>query len=471
MSAGAAEQPGRDEMAARLAGHRILGGAPPEELAWLSAHGRLRRYAVGEYVVRKGQTVLELQVILAGRAAITMDRGAGPRRIMDIAGGDVAGVLPYSRLVASPVDGLVEETLETCALERDLLPELARSCPWVTTVLVHEMLARARAFTANDLHDEKMVSLGRLAAGLAHELNNPAAAAVRSASLLGRALAESEQASQALGAAGLGAEQRAALERTQVRCQCTPHLAVESPLERADREDAIADWLSGHGADPAGAAALVETTLTLDALDELAAALPAAAVPVAVRWLAAGCATRALALDLEKAAARMHGLVSSIKRFTHMDRAATTERVDLRQSLADVIAIVATKARRKSVKVDVDLEPALPPVRAVAGELNQVWLNLVDNALDAAPESGHVRITARPQGPAVAVSVVDNGAGIPPEIQGRIFDAFFTTKAVGEGTGLGLEIARRLVQAQGGAIEVESRPGRTEFRVVLPAAP
>jgi signal transduction histidine kinase len=293
---------------------------------------------------------------------------------------------------------------------------------------------------------------------------------VRSASLLAGALDESEQASRALGAAGLNGAQLAAVDRLRGRCQCTPALAVQSTLERADREDAIAEWLGQHGADPAAAAALVETTLTLDALDELAAALPPAALAPAIRWVAAGCATRALALDVEKAASRMHALVSSVKRFTHMDRAPTPEAVDLGQSLADVLTIVAAKARRKQVKVTVDIDPGLPRVRAVAGELNQVWLNLVDNALDAAPESGHVTVTASRQRASVLVRVIDDGPGIPPEIQSRIFDAFFTTKPVGEGTGLGLEIARRLVHGQQGDIEVESRPGHTEFRVTLPLA-
>jgi signal transduction histidine kinase len=173
---------------------------------------------------------------------------------------------------------------------------------------------------------------------------------------------------------------------------------------------------------------------------------------------------------VERAASRMHALVSSVKRFTHMDRAPAPGPVDLGQSLADVITIVAAKARRKQVKVTVDLEPGLPPVRAVAGELNQVWLNLVDNAIDAAPESGTVTVTGRRHRVTVIVRVVDDGPGIPPEIQSRIFDAFFTTKPVGEGTGLGLEIVRRLVHGQQGDIEVESRPGRTEFRVTLPLA-
>jgi signal transduction histidine kinase len=464
------DRPGSDgDIVGRLAAHRIVGGAPPEELTWLAAHGRLVRYETGAVLTRKGLPVDQLQLVLSGRFAIQMDRGAGSRRIMELRAGDVGGVLPYSRLQTSPVDAFAEEPVETWAIDRRHLQEMARSCPTVTTVLVHEMLHRARAFTANELHDEKMVSLGRLAAGLAHELNNPAAAAVRGASLLGAALGESEQASRALGEAGLGGAEMAAIDRVREICHCAPGLSVQSPLERADREDAIAGWLEGHGVDPAAAASLVDTALSLEALDDLAAALARGALGAAVRWIAAGCAARALAVDVERAASRMHALVSSVKRFTHMDRVAAPEAVDLSQSLADVIAIVAAKARRKSVKVDVNLEPGVPRVLGVPGELNQVWLNLVDNAIDAAPEAGQVVISAARQRGSVVVRVVDDGPGIPPEIQAHIFDAFFTTKPVGEGTGLGLEIVRRLVQGQQGDIEVESRPGRTEFRVTLPA--
>ncbi|HET8646257.1 MAG TPA: ATP-binding protein, partial [Vicinamibacteria bacterium] len=361
--------------------------------------------------------------------------GAGPRKVLDLQEGDVAGVLPYSRLASSPIEATAEVATELWAVDKALLPELTQRCPSLTTVLVHEMLHRARAFTANDLHDEKMVSLGRLAAGLAHELNNPAAAAVRSAKLLGAHLAEAEQAARVLGTARLSQAQLAAIDRVRGSCSAGGPVSVESPLERADREEALAEWLQGHGADPAAAGSLVDTTVTPGGLDELAGVLEGDTLAAAIRWIAAGCVTRSLALDVERAASRMHELVSAVKRFTRMDRAPTQEAVDLGQSIADVMAIVAAKARRKAVKVNVEIEPGLAPVRGVAGELNQVWLNLIDNALDAVPQSGTVTVSARRERAGVVVRVVDDGPGIPPEVGGRIFDAFYTTKPVGEGTG------------------------------------
>ena len=189
-----------------------------------------------------------------------------------------------------------------------------------------------------------------------------------------------------------------------------------------------------------------------------------------LRWAASGCAVRGLASEIQEAALRVSGLVMAIKGFTHMDQIAAAEPVDLGRGLSNTVAVLRAKARSKSAAVSVEVEPGLPPVRGYVGELNQVWANLIDNALDAIPVSGRVDVRAAREGSRVLVRVVDNGAGIPADVRARIFDPFFTTKPVGEGTGLGLDIARRLIQHNDGDVEVESQPGRTEFRVSLPIA-
>jgi signal transduction histidine kinase len=167
---------------------------------------------------------------------------------------------------------------------------------------------------------------------------------------------------------------------------------------------------------------------------------------------------------------RISGLVQAIKGFTHMDQATVAEPVDLTLNLNNTVTILRSKARAKSIAVVVDVEPDLPRVRGFVGELNQVWANLIDNALDAVADAGRVEVTAKRERQRVVVRVVDNGPGIPAEIRARIFDPFFTTKPVGRGTGLGLDIVRRLVSHNDAEIDVESRPGRTEFRVSLPLA-
>jgi signal transduction histidine kinase len=315
-----------------------------------------------------------------------------------------------------------------------------------------------------------MISLGKLSAGLAHELNNPASAIERSAALLDDRLDDAEQAARALGASGLTDGQFAAIDALRESCLATRVHGVRSPVEQAEREEAIGDWLAAHGLDGAIAEPLADTAVTFDMLDRLAGAVHGPALDAALRSAAAGCSLRSLASDIQEAAMRISGLVTAIKGFTHMDQAPVAEPVDLVQGLGNTVAVLKSKARGKSAAVVIEVEPGLPRVRGFAGELNQIWSNLIDNALDAISDSGRVEVMAKRDHHGVAVSIVDNGSGIPQQIRDRIFDPFFTTKPVGAGTGLGLDIVRRLVRHNDGDVAVDSRPGRTEFRVVLPLA-
>ncbi|MEN8376718.1 MAG: ATP-binding protein, partial [Gemmatimonadota bacterium] len=202
-------------------------------------------------------------------------------------------------------------------------------------------------------------------------------------------------------------------------------------------------------------------------LDALAEAMSGDALDAALRWIAVGCATRSLATDIEQAATRIHELVGAVKKFTYMDNLAGPEAVEVEPGLRDTVRVVASKAKAKGAAITLEIEAGLPRVHATGGELNQVWMNLIDNALDAVPESGRVEVEARRELDRVVVSVVDDGPGIPQDVQPRIFDPFFTTKPPGQGTGLGLDITQRLLRSYSGEVSVESRPGRTEFRVSL----
>ena len=454
----------------RLAEHKVLVAAPREELTWLASHGSLRQLDSGDVLTAKGAKVEGLFVVLSGRVAIFVDRGAGLHKIMEWREGEVTGLLPYSRLVSPPGDTVAQEPTTILAVHRDDLRAMIRECHEITSILVHTMVDRARAFTSSELHDEKMVSLGKLSAGLAHELNNPASAIERSAALLVDRLEDAERAARVFGAAKLTDRQLATADAIREACVAGHVHGVRSPIEQAEREEAIADWLAGHGVDVGTAEALADTAVTLEALDLLAKAVDGPALNAVLRCAAAECAVRALAAEIQEAATRISGLVTAIKGFTHMDQAMVAESVDLRQSLGNTVAVLKAKARAKSVAVAVDVEPDLPHVRGVVGELNQIWLNLIDNALDAVPGSGRVEVLANRERQRVVVRIVDDGPGIPTEIRERIFDPFFTTKPMGQGTGLGLDIVRRLVRHNDGEIAVESQPGRTEFQVVLPIA-
>jgi signal transduction histidine kinase len=454
----------------RLAGHKTLGAAPRAELEWLASHGSLRRLSEGDVLTKRGLPVEGLFVVLSGHVAIYLDRGTGRNKIMEWRDGDVAGILPYSRLVAPPADSVAQEPSEILAVPRDSFPAMMRECPEATAILVHTMLDRSRHFTSAGLHDEKMISLGKLSAGLAHELNNPASAIKRSAAVLETLLRDTEAAVHALGASKLTDPQLAAIESLRGSCAGARQPGVLSPLQQAEREDRIADWLADHDIDTAIAGSLAETSLTIEALDRCAAEVRGPSLAAALRWTAASCSLRWVSSEILEAATRITKLIGEVKGFTHMDQASVPEPVDLKTSIGNTVAVLAGKARSKSAAVTVNLPADLPHVRGFAGELNQIWSNLIDNALDAVAESGRVDVSATCERQSVVVRVVDNGPGIPEQIRQQIFDPFFTTKAVGKGTGLGLDIVRRLISHNDAAIDVESAPGRTEFRVVLPIA-
>ncbi len=452
----------------RLAAHNTLGSAPREELTWLAAHGTVRSLAAGEVLSHKGQQVDGLYVVLSGLVSLSVDRGSGPQKIIEWRTGDVTGVLPYSRLVNPPGDAIAQKPTEILALDRSQIRALTHECYEITSILVRTMLDRARLFTSSDLHNEKMISLGKLSAGLAHELNNPASAIERCASLLEDRLEDTDKATRALGAAKLSDTQLAAVDAILASCLAKQSQTVRSCLEQCDREEAIADWLAGHKLDTANAPMLADTEVTFEALDQLAAVVSGPALNAVLRWAAAGCAARRLTSGIQGAAMRISGLVTAIKGFTNMDQAMVAEPVDLAFSLGNTVAVLNSKATEKSAEVAVQLQSDLPPVHGFAAELNQIWGNLLENALDAVPAGGRIDVIATREDQRVVVRIVDNGPGIPAQDLARIFDPFFTTKPIGEGTGLGLDIVRRLVRNNDAAIDVDSKPGRTEFRVTLP---
>jgi signal transduction histidine kinase len=451
----------------RLAALPRLEGVPREELEWLVAHGTFETREAGHVVGPKGQRIEKLWLVVSGHIAIRVDRGAGPRLVTEWHAGEVSGMLPYSRMEAPPGDNYCAEETEFLAIHEECFPELVHRCPAFTAYTVHTMLDRARNFNTSALQDEKMVSLGKLAAGLAHELNNPASATKRGADLLVRELSRLDAALRALSAQGLTDELLAAIEQVLPLFLTRSDAGLRSPIDQADREDEIADWLARHQADPEQAASLADTAVTIDALDSLASAASGGALDAALRSLAARSATQTLATDIEGAASRIHGLVAAVKKFTYMDQRAGPESVEVEPGIRDTLRILDSKTKAKSASITLDVEPDLPRVRGNGGELNQVWLNLLDNALDAISESGSVEVRARQDLDRVVVRVVDDGPGIPADVLPRIFDPFFTTKPPGQGTGLGLDMTRRLVRRYHGDISVESRPGRTEFRVSL----
>ena len=325
--------------------------------------------------------------------------------------------------------------------------------------------ARAEAITRQR---EKLASLGALSAGLAHEINNPAAAARRATEALGRSVDVLRGGAKRLD--GLTPEQLERLGR--LACAETHGAAGGDPLEQADREEALADWLEEHGVpDPHGLAGEL-SDVGLDATwaaqiadtagpERLAAVLP---------WAAAGATTGGLLAELGDSLRRVSELVGAIKAYSYMDQAPGQD-LDVHEGLESTLTMLGHKLKRSSTTVRRDYDKTLPRITGAGGELNQVWTNLIDNAIAAAGEGGKLTLaTAREDDGRVKVTIADDGPGIDPEHRERIFDPFFTTKPVGEGTGLGLDVAYRIVTAtHHGEIRVSSEPGDTRFEVLLPA--
>ena len=455
-----------DEIIGRLLTVPVLQDVPREELAWLVARGEIKQYPAGTTVAELGTAIEEMAILLEGKVALFIDRGGVKRRFMDATIGNILGVLPYSRARLSPGNTVVEEDGAAFTLHTRYFPAMIHECPELTTALVHHMLDRASNYRTAQLKDDKLQSLGRLASGLAHELNNPASAATRNAHTLAGVLEEAERAAWSLAGSRLSDDQLKAL--ADVRSSCATPARQRSAIETADREDDITEWLTRHNLTPVTAEALTSCEVTIESLDRLARVMPADALGVAIRWVAGGSAARMAARQIETATGRIHELVTAVRGFTFMDREVIAEDVDIKRGLTDTIAILEGKARKKSVTVRLETADDLPRVFGVGSEINQVWNNLIDNAIDAVDTNGVVSVTASPRGDAVVVRVSDNGHGIPDDIRDKLFEPFFTTKAVGQGTGLGLDTTRRAVHLHGGDIDFTSQPGRTVFRVKLP---
>ena len=329
----------------RLAQHKTLGAAPREELAWLASHGTLRQLDEGEVLTTKGSVVEALYVILTGHIAIFMDRGAGRHKVMEWRAGDVTGMLPYSRMVSPPGDTVAQESCEVLALHRDLLTAMIRECHQATSIFVHKMIDRARHFTSSDLHDEKMVSLGKLSAGLAHELNNPAAAIERSAVLLESRLEEAERATRVLGASRLTDAQFEAIDLVRASCGMSAERACGRRSSGPSARRRLPTGSTTTASTPAVAGAgryRRDDRGARPARRGGGRPRPRRGPPLGRRGL---LGARARLGDSGRRDA-IAGLVQAIKGFTHMDQATVAEPVDLAFSLGNTVTVLKSKARR-----------------------------------------------------------------------------------------------------------------------------
>jgi signal transduction histidine kinase len=446
-----------------------LPGPTLDRLATLAEPVLLAR---GALLIREGDPANDMYVVLDGMLEVTKRAGSDDVPVGAVGPGEVVGETALLEHGSRTASVTAVAPTQVVRIAREPFEALVASDPATGIGLVRTMAARLRSNEALVQQRERMASLGTLAAGLAHELNNPAAAVRRGASLLADAIAALERAAAALGAAGLdGARSHEvdALREALAERQSRP--PALDPLATSDLETAIGDVLEAHGVADAWqiAPALAAVGWPAGELDATAGRLGASFGPV-VTWLGTAAAAGALVAEVGAAASRLAELVSAVKTYTFLDQ-APVQQVDVRAGIDDTLLILGHKLREAGISVRRDMAADLPRIEAYGSELNQAWTNLVDNAIDAMGGAGELRIQAAPWADGgVLVSICDDGPGIPPDVQRRLFDPFFTTKEPGKGTGLGLHIVYSIiVRRHGGRIRVDSRPGHTCFEVTLPA--
>src|SRR5580693_3741758 len=441
---------------------------PDDQIAWFISQSQELHLKAGDVYARQGDPADSMFVILEGRL---QGRGelAGENVVFDLEPGDVTGVLPFSRMKQFTVGGRAETDSRALQFPASLFPELIQKMPELTKRLVGLMSDRIRETTRLEQQRDRLASLGKLSAGLAHELNNPASAAKRATTQLRVILKKIKEASHELGRRDLTSAQKAEIEKLEASF-VQQNQPPPDALTTSDLEEQIDSLLRSHGQNDLWqlAADLARKNIKPAELESLFAALEPDTARAALVRIAASVEVANLLNEIESSTTRISDLVLAIKEYTYMDQ-APVQNVDIVKSLETTLTILNYKLKRGiSVERDYGQVPLL--VNSFGSELNQVWTNIIDNAIDAMSGKGELRVRTYRDDGCVVVEIGDNGPGISPQVQPHIFEPFFTTKGVGEGTGLGLDTVQRIVKKHRGNIQVDSRPGNTRFQVFLPLA-
>jgi signal transduction histidine kinase len=443
------------------------------QIEWIADHVEEIHAPIGVALLREGEPADAMFFIFDGELRIQREHGGGDAPVIIAGMGEVTGRLPYSRMTTW-MGTVRASTPVWCArlLERDF-DEMLRVIPALNQRLVSLMADRIRETTKNQQQNEKLSALGKLSAGLAHEINNPAAAAKRAVSVLREVFDRLRQANRAIDAQGPTCDQRQLITTIEDNASAKKSVSL-SPLETSDLEQELGAWLEGRGVGNAWALApfMADAGVHPEQLSVLAEKFSCGALEPVLTRVSSTVAANHLLNELQHSLERITDLVTAIKDYSYMDQAPQQD-VDLHDGIESTLTIMAYKLRKNHVEVIREYDRTLPHVCAYGRELNQVWTNLIDNAADAMKNGGKLSIATRQDDADILVDLRDTGPGMTAEVQRRIFDPFFTTKAVGEGTGLGLDTVMRVVRKHRGDVRVQSKPGETVFTVRLPksAAP
>lgn len=445
----------------------LFEGLTDDELKQLMINAKSVSLHAGDVLMKQGDPGTTAYIVVNGELEITKQSGQSKIKIDVRGSGEIIGEMAL--LSQSPRSATVTAVTdcETLCISKEVFDDLLSTSPSAAKAVLHWIMARLSQNDALLHQQERMAALGTLSAGLAHELNNPAAAAQRSASLLKETQAKwidlthqiETAASKEKRTEWLGSFMQEAARRFELQVKL-------NALEKIDLVDQLQVWLEANGVESAWelAPAMVNFGWNVETLEKLK---EVTFFDLSIRWLGIGCVMNGLLFEVQQTTERISKIVQAMKAYTYLDQAPLLE-VDVHEGLENTLIIMQHKLKQ-GVTVKREYSANLPHIEAYASELNQVWTNIIDNAVDAMSGKGEIILRTYEEDRHVIVEIVDNGPGIPKEIQTRIYEPFFTTKPPGKGTGLGLHISHDIIaNRHHGQLLVESKPGETKFKAVLP---
>ena len=447
---------------------------PDEHLQWVIDRSEYDEIEDGGLVAKYGDPADSMWVLLEGKVSFYMNINGQQVFYFtfenDGITGGVGGLMPYSRMKTMPGYAYAVGSVKRLKLHKDHFAELEHLNPDFIQKLIGYMTERAKYFATTKLQHEKVNALGNLAAGIAHELNNPAAAINRFSNELAKRLNRNYELTEDLVKCNLSPEHiksiKALVSNKEIESVNKPKLTAS---QRIQKEEEMEEWLENNNVtDRQAAETFSEFGFSTEEFENLLSGVDKSAVNCLVPWLENLISSKRIIEDLTDASNRIYFLVAAIKSHVHMDRTNEMQCTNIHKDLENALTLLGFKLRGKNITVTKNFSEDSVEVPAYVGELNQVWTNLIDNAIFAVPQNGNLTIETVFDKKNLKVSIIDNGPGIPKDIMSRIFDPFFTTKKVGEGTGIGLDLVNRIIKNHNGEIKVNSVPGRTEFTVYLP---
>lgn len=449
-----------------------LDGLTEPEYNWLATHGTERVGPDGAFIFREDEPSFHMNIILRGEVMAHRRKSAAVARFVGKTA-RLTGKLPFSRMKTWGADGRSVGPVWVLDIHENLFGEMLQAIPSMAQRCVALLLDRVRDFTRMDEQAEKLLALGKLAANLSHELNNPASAAQRSAASLSVELRDTDEAKYRLGRLFRSDKDMERYNswvqsaRAHIHASAGFSLIPRSPLEASDYEEEILRWLEQHNVESPWSIApeLAESRIPVLMLDSLATVLSPQTLPAAITTFASSLRVERMANTVVDSSERIFELISAIRGYSFMDQAPIQD-IDLRQSIENTLAMF--RSRTSHVEIHLECEPDLPLVSAYGSELNQVWSSLIENALDAMHDHGNLTISIRVSAQTAIIEIRDDGPGIPDAIQSRIFEPFFTTKPIGTAMGLGLDTVQRIVSKHSGSVALDSRSGSTCFQVRIP---